>query len=50
VKKILEEYIDIYRQYSSRQDKEDFKLFVSGVAAKISNCLETPYVIELQWL
>lgn len=43
VKKVLEEYIDIYRQYSTRDDKEDFKLFVSGLTKKISFCLEEPF-------
>lgn len=50
VKKVLEEYVDIYRQYSSREDKEDFRLFVAGVASKISNCLEENYSVMLAWL
>lgn len=50
VKVALEEYVDIYRQYSTRKDKEDFRLFVGGVAMKLSHCLEEEYAVPLQWL
>lgn len=50
VKKVLLEYVDIYRLYATRSDKEDFKLFVNGVAQKIAHCLETPFEVPLQWL
>lgn len=47
---MLEEYVDTYRQYSSRADKADFKLFVEGVAQKIGSCLEEAYQVILEWL
>jgi hypothetical protein len=50
VKGVLLEYVDIYRQYAVRSDKEDFKLFVNGVAQKIAHCLETAFEVPLLWL
>ena len=50
VKSVLEEYMETYRIYSSRKDKDEFRLFVEGVASKIAACLEEPYKLELQWL
>ena len=50
VKKVLLEYVEAYKQYSNRQDREDFKLFVSGVTQKISHCLEQDFAIALEWL
>ena len=50
VRKVLEEYVEIYKEYSDRADREDFKLFVNGVAQKIGNCMEEAYAIKLEWL
>lgn len=47
---VLLEYVDIYRQYSNRKDKEDFKLFINGVAQKITHCLEIAFEVPLLWL
>lgn len=50
VQQVLEEYVDFYRKYSNKVDKNDFKLFLGGVVQKIAHCLETPYKIDLEWL
>ena len=50
VKSTLEEYVKVYRQYSERKDKEDFRLFVEGLCQKISACLEEEHRVGLEWL
>lgn len=47
---VLLEYVDVYRQYSDRKDKEDLRLFINGVAQKISHCLEIAFEVPLLWL
>ncbi len=49
VRRVLLEYVSTYREYSAREDKEDFKLFVRGIAQKVAHCLEEEVALELGW-
>lgn len=50
VKRVLGEYVETYRKYSDRGDKEDFRLFVKGISQKIGHCLEEQVEMDLKWL
>jgi hypothetical protein len=47
---VLLEYVEIYRDYSEKVDKADFKLFIGGVTQKIAHCLEENFSVEINWL